>query len=558
MAGKNVTGVESVIRILQKNTRMLLPKRNIYRALAAIVILCIMIPCVLVVGFMSFVMTQALNEVNNPVGGVLFEMQLLSAFSMVFGIMVIFSVLFFSSDREHFVTLPIPSQHLMMAKFLYAYVAESAMEFFVLIAVFAGYFIAMGEIADWKSALHPVSLVAALLGTVLIPMVPMIYCAIFGLILMASLKRVKSIKTFYRMSGAFLVAFVLLFLYSLQDIGKINMENYVEALGSGRDVFLSTLNKIFFPVPWLAKALDGANVLYVLLYLLANIFLLLILYIFGILFYQEGLYTAAALGSEKKVGIKSSDIKESSAFRESLRKEMRVLLRTRAFSANCVYVNLIWPLGTFLLFYFAKDEGTMADFIRLYREGKDRANMTLTLVVISIAFIATALNSIASTAFTREGQHLSLIQFIPVPYRTQLYAKAAVSTLFTYPCLLLTDIILCFFVGVSVPVCVLYAILMLLAHLIAVISGMYLDSAAPYVQWDDEYSALRSNRNTFFNMAVVMLLAAVFVEIGFLLFEVALVPVWVFYTAMTTLLGFTFAGTIFWGEKKIIRNMERM
>ena len=59
---------------------------------------------------------------------------------------------------------------------------------------------------------------------------------------------------------------------------------------------------------------------------------------------------------------------------------------------------------------------------------------------ISISFIATALNSLASTAFTREGQHLSLIKFIPVPFETQLYAKAVVSTLFTYPMLLLSDI----------------------------------------------------------------------------------------------------------------------
>ena len=115
----NSLGVRSLIKILQKNSEMKLPERTLYRVLALIAVLGIMIPCTVIVGFISYVMTEALIEVDNPGGGMLFEIQILSAFSMIFGILVIFSVLFFSSDREHFVTLPIPAHHLMMAKFIY-------------------------------------------------------------------------------------------------------------------------------------------------------------------------------------------------------------------------------------------------------------------------------------------------------------------------------------------------------------------------------------------------------------------------------------------------------
>ena len=156
-----MSGIRSLIRILYKNTQMMLPKRTLYRVLAVAVILGILVPCGVVVGFCCYVMTQALILAGNPGGGMLFAMQILSVFSMVFGTWVVFGVLFFSSDREHFVTLPIPVHQLMAAKFIYAYVAESLMECFMLAAVFIGYFLAVAEEEGWAAALHPVAVVSA-------------------------------------------------------------------------------------------------------------------------------------------------------------------------------------------------------------------------------------------------------------------------------------------------------------------------------------------------------------------------------------------------------------
>ena len=199
--------------------------------------------------------------------------------------------------------------------------------------------------------------------------------------------------------------------------------------------FLRTLNVIFFPVVWLCEAVSRGSILYLLLYLVANAVLLAVLFLLGKLLYQEGLYTAASLGSSKKAEIKNKDIRMESQFMSCLKKELRVILRTRAFSGNTAYINVLWPVGTFLLFHMTKDKENMLEFINQYINGYDRAEMIVLMIMISVAFIATALNSLASTAFTREGQHLALIKFIPVPFRTQIYAKASVSFMFTYPML---------------------------------------------------------------------------------------------------------------------------
>ena len=554
----NETGIRSLMRIFQKNSEMQLPEKTVYRMLATIALLGIMIPCTVVVGFISYVMTEALIEAGNPGGGMLFEMQILSAFSMVFGIMVIFSVLFFSSDREHFVTLPIPAHHLMMAKFLYAYLAESVMEFLILAAVLVGYLLAVGINIGLGAALHPVSLIGSVLGVILIPLVPMIYCAVFSLILMAALSGVKSERIFYRMSTVFLLIFAALFIYSLRGLGEINIDNYVESLGSGENLFLRTLNMIFFPVVWLSEAIGRGSIAYLLLYLAANAGLLVILYFVGRALYQRGLYTAAALGSSKKAGIREKDLKEMSPFRASLVRELRVILRTKAFSSNTAYINIIWPLGAFLLFHFMGNKGAIATFIVMYRMGKARAEMILIMLVVSIGFLATSLNSLASSAFTREGLHLDLVKFIPVSYETQMYAKAAVSLIFTYPMLVLTDIILCVYVGVPVFKGVLFAILMLFAHIISIVIGMLLDSAAPYTVWSDEYSALRGNLNVFFNMAVMMVISLIVIGIGLLLYELLGLPISVYYGVQFVILGGIAIRLVMVGSKRIVANMKRM
>ncbi len=554
----NYTGIKSLMDIFRKNSEMQLPKKTGYRILALVAALGIMIPCVVIVGVISYVMTEALIEVGNPGGGMLFEMQILSAFSMIFGIMVIFSVLFFSSDREHLVTLPIPTHHLMIAKFFYAYFAESIMEFMVLLAVFIGYFVAVIRNVDLFTALNPISVISALLGTFMIPLVPMIYCAIFSLILMAVLKGVKNEMIFYRMSTLLMVLFAAVFLYSLRGIGDINIANYVESLGSGDNLFLRTLNVIFFPVVWLCEAVSHGSIIYLILYILSNVLLLTIMFFVGKALYQEGLYTAASLGSSKKAKIKSRDIKVESQFVSCLKKELRVILRTRAFAGNTAYINLLWPFGAFLLFRMTKDKESMAAFIGQYGMGNEGAQMVMLMIIISMSFIATALNCLASTAFTREGQHLDLIKFIPVPYHIQMYAKAFVSFMFTYPMLLLANIIICIYIGAPLYRGIVYAVLMLIAHIISLTVGMYLDSLSPYVTWDDEYSALRGNLNAFFNMAVMMIISFGVLIIGLVLYEALKLPILVYYIVMLVGLGGIAFRMIYIMPRLIIENMRSM
>ena len=529
----NLSRIRALMAIYHKNTEMYLPHRLLYKVLLTLVIIGILIPCILVVGFISYLLTQALSEAGNPGGGMLFEMQILSAFSMVFGTWVVFSLLFFSSDREHLATLPISDRDLLMSKFIYSFIAESAMEFFILIAVFGGYFIAS---YSYTHTIDPVAVISAILGVLLVPLIPMIYAALFSMAVTALLKNVKSSSAFFRLTTVLMLAFIGLFLLSLKDMGSLNIDNYLETLGEGQDVFLRTLNIIFFPVPWLCRAVSEGSLIHLILYILVNAAFMALLWAGCGKLYRQGLYTAGALGTSKKTRIKDSDFATRSPFMACLVKELRVLLRTKAFANNCVFINLLFPAMAFGLFHFMSDKGSLKDFIMLYRSGRDRASLLLTMVVIGLSLLATALNTIASTSFTREGAHLSLIKYIPVSYQQQILAKAGASFVFTYPPLLWTVFIICFYMGTPPRMWIYYALLTLFGHITALSVGMALDCSSPYVTWEDEYSALRGNVNSFFNMGIMMLFGGALVLTGLFIYEVLKAPLMLYHALLFLLM----------------------
>ncbi len=543
----------ALFRVLMKNSEMKLPKEGkrgtAYLSLGMIALCCIMIPCCLVVGFVSYVMTEALTAAGSPLNGLLAEIHIMSAFSVVFGLLVIFNILFFSSDREHLVPLPFKSHEILAAKFSYAFWAESMMEFMVLLSMFIGFFISYG----W----HPVGILAGLTATFLIPLLPMAYCAIIGLLIMLLLGKIRNINIFHHLSTIILLLFIALFLLSFRDMGGITVENYVNSLADNSNLFVTVLNKVFYAVPILLYALEYNSLPALLLYIAASLFSVVVLLFLGKYLYQPGLYTAAALGSAKKTSANIDRyIVKRSHFRACLQKEWLVLTRTKAYSVNCVLINLLWPLAMLIFLYTGRNKETLPHLIALYQSGNEKLALFLALGVVAVTFLATAMNSLASTAFTREGAHLSLIKYIPVRYRTQLYAKAAVSVFITFPAMFFCIIIMGAVMRITPLYYLYYSLLSLAVIILTTVIGLVLDSTHPHDTWDDEYSALRGNLNSFFDMALVMVISILIITVSLLAYEFTPMGLTAFHILLAAILCAAAVLSVIFGEKKILENMK--
>lgn len=511
--------VVSLVRILLKNAEMRVPKAGekgrMYMTIGLLAIMLIMVPCLIIVGFVSYIMTLALSEAGmDPSTGILAQIHIMSAFSVIFGAWVIFSIMFFSSDREHLTVLPFKAWEVLLAKFVFAYLAESAMEFLVLAAMFIGYFVVVPGGA--------VSYLGAVLGIFIIPVAPMAYCCVLGMILLVVLKNISSRKIFDNLSSILLGIFILIFVYSCRDMGGINIENYIESIGGGSNQFTNTLNGIFFMVPMLINSIYSNSLVNLIEYLITNVAVLGLMVLIGKYTYQNAMYTVAALGSGRAKH-RTKVVKPKSLWWACFVKEMKVLLREKAYSNNCVYVNLLCPVMVAGLLFWNRNKESVSTLRRAFARGifwgGDRAYLLLTILIIALAFVISAMNSLGSSAFSREGRQIDMMKYLPVSYGTQVMVKYAASMIITFPCVWISTFIIAAFMGIGVLWMVYYTIIMLTTISTSTFIGLFLDSAHPYKDWDDEYSALRGNLNTFYDMALVMLFATVICGLVFGLYQ---------------------------------------
>lgn len=548
--------VRALTKTFTANAEMRLPKEGprgrLYMALAVLAVSCIMIPCCLIVGYISYMMTESFLVMGVPAGnGLLAEIHIMSAFSMVFGILVIFNLFFFSSDREHLVPLPLKPEEILAGKFIFAYFAESVMEFLVLLAMFVGFIIAYGP--------KPMAMIGGLIGTFVIPLLPLTYCGILSLLIMALLKKVRSNRFFGSISTILLLGFVGLFMLSFKGMGPITVESYVDSLAAGTNLFSNVLNKVFFTTPVLLKSIEESNILFLLLYLVLHLVVVAVMLFLGHLLYQEGLFTVARLGSKsgKKEALQK-DQKQTPVFLSYVKKEWKVLIRTKAYRVNCVMINLLWPIALGVIFLRNKEESYLTHLINILHSGETFPVVLLTVCVIGVAFIASSMNSVASTAFTREGAHLSLVKYIPVSYKKQLQAKGIIAILVSGLPLLLTLILAAVYMELPAWLVLYYAVMILLIVFCTTSLGLVLDSTKPHSDWDDEYSALRGNLNTFFHMAVTMLVAAFLGGVFFLVYYYSnLNGMFLHMGVMVVLVLMAILMGVF-GYQKTLQNLEEL
>ena len=99
---------------------------------------------------------------------------------------------------------------------------------------------------------------------------------------------------------------------------------------------------------------------------------------------------------------------------------------------------------------------------------------------------------------------------------------------------------------------------MLLCLIVTTVSGLYLDSSHPHSTWDDEYSALRGNLNTFFDMAIIMVISVLICGIGFIAFNMTGIGLMGFLCLVGCILLVMAIFACTKGFAMCVRNMEEL
>ena len=483
-------------------------KRKLYNRFGLIAFAGIMVPVSVLVGYITYILTDLLFAFDGNSFGLLSELDLISAFAMIFGMPLMFSVLFFSSDLQFLTALPVPPASLYTARFWHTFKAENVMTSNILFAVYIGYFVSAAKNTGVANALHPVAVLSSVVGFYGSLLIPLIYCSVIALLLMLILKRFHRTDIYFYSSLVLFIAFTLLFLLSFRSYGGISVSNYLDSLVMSNNTFIRICN-ILFPTNYLTTlAIRNHSVIP----LAGSLAIIISLYLLSVLAahltYRKGLFAAFVAGDKKSVKRTASVYSKRGVLSSLIVKEFKVLTRTMTYRMNCVYANLLWPAAALIFIIEAPKIEFFKVFSYRLQSGDQSCRVILFIVFIAASFIASGLNSIASTSFTREGSHIDILKYLPAALDKQIKAKLFISLLFTYIPVAVSVIPVTVYLK-DMKMLPLYLLISFVCVLIAAMIGIVMDSVSPYTVWSDELSALRGNLNCFFNLAAEMAAALV-------------------------------------------------
>ena len=445
--------------------------------------------------------TKSLEEVGYASIGLEFFCIVMSIFTFTFSFNVLLNQLYFSEDIEHILPLPIKQQVVLLSKFTACFIAENIMEFLMLIVSVLGYCLALH--------LGLKHIIISLVGVLTLPIIPMVYCGVISVILMNFTKVIKNKETIRKISIAFMLVVMLLFVNSIGYLQKFDFDKYIVEFALGNHKVLDVMRIIFPHIYLFVDTVTNCSIGSLILYICANVLYILVLLLVGKLFYYNSLIGLTSKNTDSVSSYNIKNIKENSVFKSYLSKEFKILFRSPTYFINCILINVLWPLFVYIIYKICFSRYNLYSIIA-YRNS-DVLLYVLTMFVVGVSIIVPALNSISSSSFSREGSSFYFMKYIPVKYGLQWNIKVLTSFIISYVGINVLSLIFYLIIGLSFTKIIFLLLVSALCVLFMSLLGVLIDSIQPKLIWDDEANSLRENYNTFMVMGFALLISVVLI-----------------------------------------------
>ena len=430
--------------------------------------------------------------------------------TLLFGIPMVISVFYLSSDVEKLIPLPIKPWQIVSAKFLVVICYEYLMVLVFIGPLLLGYGIAAGSgILYW---------IFAVLASLFLPVLPLVYASVFAMAMMRIFRRMKN-KDFLTILGTILGLVLALGISAGVNSMSGNMElSEMQSLLLEKGNSLAGMISGFFPnFRFMIHGLAESDILQMLLFLGTSA-----LVVAAFLWIAQKIYFSGVIGMNETSGRARRLTKEesarinrrSSARKAYFKKEWRQLFRTPVYFLNCALMTFIWPVIfavpiAFSLMGSREDldmAGVGMEEVQMLFSG-DLAQGIIMLSVFGVtAFICTC-SMASSTAVSREGKSYYFMKYIPVPYEIQVRAKTdlgiVIDLLGTMPYILIAGAAGVIWLGFSPAAVALSLVICGLTVVMANYLQIMVDLTKPKLSWENEQMAVKQNMNGMLAMLLV-------------------------------------------------------
>ena len=512
-----MTNYLSLAKVFIRSLSMTKPSTKkqmiVTKLLLVLVSLLIILPFVVVSGLFIYTVTNSLVEYNYETIGLEFMCILLCVFTFIFSFNVILNELYFTGDIENLLPLPLKPREIVGAKIASIFCAESLVQLLVIFFSVIGFFFALG--LSFKNFL------LGILGMITLPMIPIIYCSIISLLIMSFTRFIKNKETIRKVGLVFVLAVLMLFVYFLGALQNFDLELYIEGFVNGDQTFLHVMRGIFPHINLFIDILVTGSIRSLLLYILVNIGFIVVLLVLADVCYFKGV---VGLSSKDTASKKSSsnilnNIKVENPTNSYFKKEIFTLFRTSSYFLNCILINFIWPIFVYVICKLKFPDLTLSKLKNLVTSTDNNTLIIIFMFVIGVSILLPALNSIASSSFSREGKNFYFMKYIPMDYSSQVYVKLLVSFIIAFIGVNVFSLIFYLVIGLKVSTAFIFLIISFLAILFICSLGIIIDSINPKLVWDDELNALRENSNNFIVMGISIFVFIVLAGLCYLLYK---------------------------------------
>ena len=480
-----------------------------------------------ILAFMSYGMISALIPLQQEQA---FIGVILLAIAMFVLIQTIFSsinILYFSSDNEYILPLPIKPRDIVIAKTNVMLITE------YIIVIFIG-FIPLC-IYGIQTGANIVFYIMTVLVCAIFPILPMLISGIISMIIMSFSKFMKN-KNRYQLIAtivSIVLALAIVFLSSnQQEVTDEQLAQFIMQANSLVDMF-----KGYFPTLGASiMALDVESIGTAILGLVQLIAITAVAYILYMVIAQK-LYFKGAVGNLESGNKANKKFNERKAFKGGklwksyVGKEWKTLYRNPIFLMQCIVPTILIPIVFLGLFASQILALPQAELQQMTQELSGvNANMIVFIILGIIQFIF-MFGYIAPTAISRDGQNATFMKYIPVPLAKQVIYKVLPSILLQIIIAIMVMALVWYVLQTNIVILLFTAIVAVIMIIMQNLLMIMVDLKKPKLEWSSEYAVVKQNMNLIWPMIIAMVSIVIYITLGMVISKVN-IPVYIVLLAL--------------------------
>ena len=455
----------------------------------------------------SYQILELLIELNQPaiflkmiIGGEIALTLIRTLFSTV-------NVLYFSSDVEYLLPLPIKPSKILMAKWNILIISQYLIQIPLVLPSLMLYGIMLN--------MSKIYYIYAILVFLILPIIPTVLVSVINIITMKFTNFIKN-KDFVQYIT---IAFTLVIVVGVQFINNssnVITQEQAYAMIEKTNGVVDIASKTFSTITFSLKALINSDNIIGFEYMFLTIILSFAVYcIFAKLLsklYIEGATGSLTNGIKKNNKINKETYNGNSIAKSYIIKEFKNLIRNPMYFMQCLMPPVLFPLIVTLPVFFQmkNDSEAMSEFYAL------KNNFELTPIITGIVFAIIGLlfmfNFIATTAISRDAGNATLMKYIPISLRKQTIYKMLPAVIMNIFPVAYISIGLKILFNVKILDLIIFIVLSMLINIVLNYIGIIIDLKNPKLNWTSEHEVVKQNMNMLYFMCIIIL------EIGILVF----------------------------------------